>query len=123
DQARTQVEVQRATLASADAQIASNKAETAGLQADIALAAAQIAAGEAVILQREAKVRDIEIDLSRTEIRAPVAGVVVKRDIDLGQTVAASLSAPTLFTVAQDLREIDIYANIDEADVGGVLPE
>jgi HlyD family secretion protein len=44
--------------------------------------------------------------------------VVVKRDIELGQTVAASLSAPTLFTIAQDLREIDIYANIDEADVG-----
>jgi HlyD family secretion protein len=118
DQARTQVEVQRAVLASADAQIASNKAETAGLQADIALAAAQIAAGEAVILQREARVRDIEIDLSRTEIRSPVDGVVVKRDIELGQTVAASLSAPTLFTIAQDLREIDIYANIDEADVG-----
>ena len=42
----------------------------------------------------------------------------MKRDIELGQTVAASLSAPTLFTIAQDLREIDIYANIDEADVG-----
>ena len=62
--------------------------------------------------------RDIEIDLARTDIRSPVEGVVVKRDIELGQTVAASLSAPTLFTIAQDLREIDIYANIDEADVG-----
>ena len=61
---------------------------------------------------------DIEIDLARTDISSPVDGVVVKRDIDLGQTVAASLSAPTLFTIAQDLREIDIYANIDEADVG-----
>jgi HlyD family secretion protein len=47
-----------------------------------------------------------------------VDGVVVQRQIDLGQTVAASLNAPTLFTIAQDLREIDIYANVDEADVG-----
>ena len=55
--------------------------------------------------------------------RSPVDGVVVKRDIELGQTVAASLSAPTLFTIAQDLREIDIYANIDEADVGRIKPD
>ena len=47
----------------------------------------------------------------------------MKRDIELGQTVAASLSAPTLFTIAQDLREIDIYANIDEADVGRLKPD
>ncbi len=78
---------------------------------------------EALILQRQAKLRDIEIDLARTEIKSPVDGVVVKRDIELGQTVAASLSAPTLFTIAQDLSEIDIYANIDEADVGRLKPE
>jgi HlyD family secretion protein len=118
DQARTQADVQKATLASAEAQIASNRAEIEGLKADIALAESQVASAEAAILQRQAKLRDIEIDLSRTEIKSPVDGVVVKRDIELGQTVAASLSAPTLFTVAQDLREIDIYANIDEADVG-----
>nr|WP_246718619.1 efflux RND transporter periplasmic adaptor subunit [Microvirga terrestris] len=79
---------------------------------------ANVKSAEAIILQRQAKLRDIEIDLARTEIKSPVEGVVVKRDIELGQTVAASLSAPTLFTIAQDLREIDIYANIDEADVG-----
>ena len=73
-----------------------------------------------MILQRQAKLRDVEIDLARTDIKSPVDGVVVKRDIELGQTVAASLSAPTLFTIAQDLREIDIYANIDEADVGRI---
>jgi HlyD family secretion protein len=118
EQARTQVEIQRAALASAEAQIASNIAEAVGLKADIALAGSQVQAAEAVIRQREAKTREIEIDLARTEIRSPVDGVVVKREIELGLTVAASLSAPTLFTVAQDLREIDIYANIDEADVG-----
>jgi HlyD family secretion protein len=118
EQAGTQLDIQKATLASAEAQIASNKAETEGLKADLALAEANLKSADAAILQREAKLRDIEIDLARTEIKSPVEGVVVKRDIELGQTVAASLSAPTLFTIAQDLREIDIYANIDEADVG-----
>lgn len=118
EQARTQVEIQRAALASAEAQIASNGAETVGVKADIALADSQVLAAEAAIRQREAKAREIEIDLARAEIRSPVDGVVVKREIELGQTVAASLSAPTLFTIAQDLREIDIHANIDEADVG-----
>ncbi len=118
DTARTAVDVQAATLASAEAQIASIRAETTGLDADVQLAEAQVKAGDAVVLQRQAKLRDIEIDLERTEIRSPVDGVVVKRDIELGQTVAASLNAPTLFQVAQDLRRIDIYANVDEADVG-----
>jgi HlyD family secretion protein len=118
DQTKTQLDIQKAALVSAIAQIASNKAEVAGLRADIALAEAGVKSADAVIQQREAKLRDVEIDLARTDIRSPVDGVVVKRDIELGQTVAASLSAPTLFTIAQDLREIDIYANIDEADVG-----
>jgi len=118
EQAGTQVDIQNANLASAHAQIASNKAETEGLKADLALAEAGVKSAEAIILQRQAKLKDIEIDLARTDIKSPVEGVVVKRDIELGQTVAASLSAPTLFTIAQDLREIDIYANIDEADVG-----
>jgi HlyD family secretion protein len=120
DQARTATEIQTAALASAEAQIASNAAEIVGLKADIALADAQVSSAEALILQRQAKLRDIEIDLSRTEIKSPVDGVVVKRDIEMGQTVAASLSAPTLFTVAQDLREIDIQANVDETDVGRI---
>lgn len=118
EQATTQLDVQKANLASAEAQIASNEAETEGLKADLALAEAGVKSAEAIILQRQAKLKDIEIDLARTEIKSPVDGVVVKRDIELGQTVAASLAAPTLFTIAQDLREIDIYANIDEADVG-----
>lgn len=118
DSARTQVEIQTATLASNEAQIASLQAEISGLDADIALAEGQVQSGEALIAQRDAKLKDILIDLERTEIRSPVDGVVVQRQVDLGQTVAASLSAPVLFQIAQDLRTIDIYANIDEADVG-----
>jgi len=118
DTARTQVDVQVATLASSEAQIASAKAELNGLDADILLAQGQVQSGEALISQREAKLKDILIDLERTDIRSPVDGVVVQRQVDLGQTVAASLSTPTLFQIAQDLRVIDIYANVDEADVG-----
>jgi HlyD family secretion protein len=118
DTARTQVEIQTATLASSEAQIASAKAELNGLDADILLAQGQVQSGEALIGSREAKLKDILIDLERTDIRSPVDGVVVLRQIDLGQTVAASLSTPTLFQIAQDLRVIDIYANVDEADVG-----
>ncbi len=118
DTARTQLEVQTATLASSEAQVASAKAELNGLDADILLAEGQVKSGEALIAQREAKLKDILIDLERTDIRSPVDGVVVQRQVDLGQTVAASLSTPTLFQIAQDLRTIDIYANVDEADVG-----
>jgi HlyD family secretion protein len=118
DTARTAMEVQKATLDSVEAQIASQKAELVGLEADIALAEAQTRSAEAAILQKQAKLRDAEIDLARTDVKSPVDGVVVQRNIDLGQTVAASLSAPTLFTIAQDLREIEVWANIDEADVG-----
>ncbi len=118
DTARTQLEVQTATLASSEAQVASAKAELNGLDADILLAEGQVKSGEALIAQRDAKLKDILIDLERTDIRSPVDGVVVQRQVDLGQTVAASLSTPTLFQIAQDLRTIDIYANVDEADVG-----
>lgn len=120
DAARTQVDIQTAQLASVDAQAASARAEILGLDADIALATAQVQASRAVLLQRQSRLKDISIDLANTEIRSPVDGVVVQRQIELGQTVAASLSAPTLFTVAQNLRRIDIYANIDEADVGRI---
>lgn len=122
DTARTQVEVQAASLASNEAQLASARAELRGLDADIQLAEGQVQASQALIGSRDAKLRDILIDLERTQIRSPVDGVVVQRQVDLGQTVAASLSSPTLFQIAQDLRTIDIYANIDEADVGRLKP-
>ena len=122
DSARTQVDIQTASLASNEAQLASAKAELGGLDADIVLAEGQVQSGEALIQSRDAKLSDIMIDLGRTDIRSPVDGVVVQRQVNLGQTVAASLSAPELFQIAQDLHEIDIYANIDEADVGRLKP-
>ena len=60
--------------------------------------------------------------MRNSEIKSPVDGVVVQRNVELGQTVAASLQAPTLFLIADDLRRMEIAANIDETDVGRIKP-
>ncbi len=70
--------------------------------------------------QNEAGLRQAQLDLEHTIIRAPVDGVVVSRTVDVGQTVAASLQAPTLFTIAQDLTKMQVDTNVDEADVSRV---
>ena len=121
DTARAQRDSQRAALAQAQAALAGSKAQQESLAADRRVAEAQLVAVTAQIAQREAVVRQIEVDLKNTEIRSPVDGVVIQRNIELGQTVAASLQAPTLFLIADDLRHMEISANIDEADVGRVL--
>ncbi len=72
----------------------------------------------AAVKQRESLLRQAHVDLERTIIRAPVDGTVILRNVDAGQTVAASLQAPVLFTIAQDLRDMQVEAAIDEADVG-----
>ncbi len=119
-QAKTALDTQRAQRASAQAQIGSAKAAIAALEADAKVIEAQGLAAQATAQQRGAVVKQIEVDLSNTEIRSPVDGVVVQRQIELGQTVAASLQAPTLFLIAEDLVRMEIYANIDETDVGRV---
>lgn len=117
---------QRSTLASskrsAEAQITSSAAQIAALQADLKIVEAQKLSGNAQIAKTEALVRQIEVDLANSEIRSPVDGVVIQRNVELGQTVAASLQAPTLFLVAQNLKLIEIYVNVDETDVGRVKP-
>ncbi len=89
-------------------------------RADVAIARAQHLNAQATVKQREAALEAAQIDLERTEIRSPIDGVVIDRAVDLGQTVAASLQAPVLFTIAQDLNQIQIEASVDEADIGSV---
>lgn len=89
-------------------------------RAQLAVAEAQAKNAEAVVKQRESQLAQARVDLDRTIIRAPVNGVVIKRSVDAGQTVAASLQAPELFQIAQNLREMQVEASIDEADVGRV---
>jgi len=92
-------------------------------------AAAQVNAEQAVITQAQAQVSQraaalqvAQTNLSHTIISAPIDGVVVARNVDVGQTVAASLQAPTLFTIAQDLTKMQVYTKTDESDVGQIRP-
>src|SRR5262245_8598034 len=88
------------------------------VQAQLKVSEAQLASARAAVKQRESLLRQAQVDLERTIIRAPVDGTVILRNVDAGQTVAASLQAPVLFTIAQDLRDMQVEAAIDEADVG-----
>src|SRR6202034_1501460 len=69
---------------------------------------------------KEAALEQAEVNLAYTTIYAPVDGVVISRNVDVGQTVAASFSAPTLFMIANDLTKMQIDADVSEADIGGV---
>ena len=89
-------------------------------KADINVAKAQIESAKATVSQRQAQLRVVEIDLERTEIKAPIEGTVISRSVDPGQTVASSFQAPELFKIAQDLSRIRIEAQVNEADVGAI---
>ena len=89
-------------------------------KADIAVAQAQVASARATIAQRNAALEQAAVDLERADIRSPVDGTVISRTVDPGQTVAASLQAPELFQIAQNLSRIRIEAQVNEADVGAV---
>ena len=89
-------------------------------KAEIEVAKAQLENAKATIAQREAQLLQAQIDLDRTRIRSPIDGTVIGRTVDVGQIVAASLQAPELFKIAQDLRRIRIEAQVNEADVGAV---
>lgn len=99
--------------------------DTALTRRDSALAALTVAEANlrnarASALQREANLESARVDLDRTFIRSPIDGVVIDRQIDVGQTVAATFNAPVLFLIAQDLSRIQIEAQVDEADIGDI---
>jgi HlyD family secretion protein len=89
-------------------------------KADLAIAKAQVENAKATLAQNEATLDSARIDLERTYIRSPIDGVVIDKLAEAGQTVAASLQAPKLFTIAQDLTHVQIEAQVDEADIGQV---
>jgi len=96
---RATMETSRATVSRAEADLESAKAAVAG---------------------GEAEVRSFESDLAKTIIRSPVDGIVLSRSIEVGQTVAASFTAPTLFTIAEDLKKMELLVNVSEADIGRI---
>jgi len=89
-------------------------------QSDYDKAVAQLHQAEAQVKIREAAVEKSRVDLNRCTIYAPTNGIVISRNVDVGQTVAASLSAPTLYVIANDLSRMQIDAMVSEADIGGV---
>lgn len=95
-------------------------AGSAGPQADLDKAIADLNQAKAVIMMRQAQLDRATVDLDRCTITAPVDGVVISREVNEGQTVAATMQAPKLFTIANDLSKMQIEANVSEADIGGV---
>jgi HlyD family secretion protein len=89
-------------------------------QAQLKVANSLLTANQAQVKQFTAALESTQLDLGHTNITAPVDGVVVSRNVDVGQTVAASLAAPTLFLIAQDLTKMQVDTNVSEADVGRV---
>lgn len=89
-------------------------------EAQLGVSQAQVQSAQASVAQREAALAQARVDLARTRITSPVNGIVIKRAIEKGQTVAASLQAPELFIIARNLRDMQVEASIDEADVGRI---
>ena len=92
------------------------------VQAQVGVAQAQVKTAQANVAQRDAALAQARIDLARTRITSPVNGIVIKRTIERGQTVASSLQSPELFVIAKNLSDMQVEAAIDESDVGRLQP-
>lgn len=125
DAEELQRDFERKTQLVAKQFIAASEAEKAQALArsgaeNVKLVAAQLQSAQAGVAQREASLAQARIDLQRTRITSPVNGIVIKRAIEKGQTVAASLQSPELFVIAQNLQDMQVDASIDESDVGRI---
>lgn len=119
NQAATQVnQAVLAEQSSAGSGIAQSQAQVQQTQAQVQQSQAQVQQAQAQVQQAEAALQLAQVNLAHTTITSPIDGIVVSRDVNVGQTVAASLSAPTLFTIANDLTQMQVIANIDQADIG-----
>jgi len=112
--------VSAAALDKAQAAFEAAREQLKATQAQLAAGEAQVSNVQALVKQRESQLAQAKVDLDRTTIRAPVDGTVVKKSVEPGQTVAASLQAPELFVIAQDLRQMQVDTSIDEAEVGRI---
>lgn len=117
----------RAQQLAAQQLLATSELDSAKIAVDTA--AASVASQQATVVQVQASVTQSEASLNQSQVNrqhtvilAPIDGIVTQRSVDVGQTVAASMQAPTLFVIAADLTEMQVNANIDEADVGRIRP-
>jgi HlyD family secretion protein len=132
DRARVQLtdaqqKMNRAKELSSKELLAASELDSAKIAVDTAMAAvasqqASVTQSQAAVTQSEASVNQSQVNHDHTVIVAPIDGIVTQRNVDVGQTVAASMQAPTLFIIAADLAEMQVNANIDEADVGRIRP-
>jgi HlyD family secretion protein len=118
--AQTAYDVAVAQRNAAQADLESAAAKLRATQAQLVAAQAQVEKAKAQVHQAQAALEQAQVDLERTIIRSPVTGTVISRSVDIGQTVAASLQAPTLFTIAQDLSKMQVDTHVSEADIGHV---
>jgi HlyD family secretion protein len=118
DDARTKLT--RARELSARQLIPQTELDTA--EVNVRSAEAQIRSSQAQVTQAQASLSQNEVNLKHTVILAPIDGLVISRNVDIGQTVAASMQAPTLFVLAADLTKMQVLANLDESDVGRIRP-
>jgi HlyD family secretion protein len=120
DRATTDYQSTAADLRAVEAEVEVAREAVVAAEAGQLMADANLLYAEAAVTKQAAELDQARIDLERTVIAAPTDGVVIGRDVDQGQTVAASLEAPTLFTIAQDLRRMEVHAKVDEADIGQI---
>ena len=130
--ARSEADVERLRVALEDAetQLARSEnlssrqlistTELEAAQVAVRSAAAQLKSADASVIQSRASLNQNEVNLGHTVITAPIDGIVIARQVDAGQTVAAGMSAPELFIIAEDLTQMQVIANIDESDVGRI---
>ena len=131
---RAQADVERLTIAIDDAETKLARAEglsardlipaseLEAAQVEARLAEAQLRSSRAQMTQAEASLNQVNVNLEHTIITSPIDGIVISRQVDVGQTVAASMQAPILFMLAADLTKMKVNANIDESDVGRIRP-
>ena len=129
---RTEADVERLAVALADAKTKEDRARELAAReliprtdletAEVARqsADAQLRAARAQVNQSKAALGQAQVNLAKTVITSPIDGIVTARDVDVGQTVAASLQAPTLFVIAADLSQMQVKASVDESDLGSV---
>ncbi len=133
DSARASVQQAEATAAQSKAQLARqeevhrisggkvpSQTELDTARADYQRALAQVAVARANVASAAAQLSSARIDLSKSTIRSPVTGVILSRQVEPGQTVAASFNTPTLFLIAEDLSQMELEVKVDEADVGQI---
>jgi HlyD family secretion protein len=113
DAARTNADAANAKVQQAQASVQQTRAKEISAKAQIQQMRAQLN-------QAEADLRQAQVNLGFTDILSPIDGVIIARNVDVGQTIAASLQAPTLFTIANDLTKMQVNASIDEADIGHI---